>query len=354
MLGSQSTAITWKVFYELCDTIGYTLKPIFPDWVMEEDKKRKDVINSYDMFLLMGFEKINSLDVNENEGADIIFDLQSEYCPEYLRESYDFIYDGGTLEHVFHIPNALDNIHKILKKGGTVIHDVALANWVDHGYYSFSPILFRDHYNSRHYHINSMFMFGYGNGIQSQEISPDCRFIDCQKWISECVKDRNVLLVCIATKPSTDFEKKTLLQEDCQSDNMECFLDSANRSRRIKMLINLIAQNEIRSPIAIYGIGETQQHIIAELARNGLVNKVHCIYDRDAETQGMKLESYRCKIPVLDINRIQEDNICTVVIASFSRHAEEIYERIRYLEEQGIQIIRLQKMKLEPKYKYIK
>jgi hypothetical protein len=63
------------------------------------------------------------------------------------------VFDGGTMEHVFHVPNYLANVHKLLKVGGYVIHQSPSNNYVDHGFYQFSPTFFADYYLENKYRL---------------------------------------------------------------------------------------------------------------------------------------------------------------------------------------------------------
>jgi hypothetical protein len=100
----------------------------------------------------LGFEKITSLDVDPYEGANIIFDLNKLNAPCM---KFDCIIDGGTLEHVFHLPNALNNIHNMLNEDGRIIHFSPVNNYVDHGFVQFSPCFFCDYYTKNQYTINT-------------------------------------------------------------------------------------------------------------------------------------------------------------------------------------------------------
>ena len=93
-------------------------------------------------FRLMGFEKAEALDVFNYEGADIIADLNEPVLGHDDR--YDLIYNGGTLEHTSHPVNALINTARMLKPGGLLIHQTPMNNYVNHGYFQVSPILFFD------------------------------------------------------------------------------------------------------------------------------------------------------------------------------------------------------------------
>jgi hypothetical protein len=84
--------------------------------------------------------------VSDYAGADILFHLNTaERAPE-LRSRFGVVLNGGTLEHVFHVPNALANISDMLQTDGSVLHVMPLNNWVDHGFYQFSPTLGFDYY----------------------------------------------------------------------------------------------------------------------------------------------------------------------------------------------------------------
>ncbi len=96
---------------------------------------------------------VKSLDASDYEGADFIHDLNIPDLPEELISKFDMIFDGGTIEHVFHIPNVLKNIYAMLKVGGIIIHCSPSNNYIDHGFYQFSPTFFMDYYTSNHFEI---------------------------------------------------------------------------------------------------------------------------------------------------------------------------------------------------------
>jgi SAM-dependent methyltransferase len=83
--------------------------------------------------------------------------LNAPLAPKFFN-SFDAIYDGGTLEHVFDVPRALANIHSLLKVGGRVMHASPVSNYVDHGLYCFSPTLFWDYYAANGYEVNQCLM----------------------------------------------------------------------------------------------------------------------------------------------------------------------------------------------------
>ena len=57
---------------------------------------------------------------------------------------YDVVLNGGTLEHVFHTAHALANALRMAGDGGLFMHFGPMNNYVDHGFYQFSPTLIFD------------------------------------------------------------------------------------------------------------------------------------------------------------------------------------------------------------------
>jgi len=110
---------------------------------------------------VLGFEDIQSMDASSYEGADFVHDLNTLPPPNDLVGACDCIFDGGTVEHVFHLPNALANIHHMLKPGGRIIHIAPSSNHIDHGFYMFSPTLFWDYYRANRYEIDVCEVFRY-------------------------------------------------------------------------------------------------------------------------------------------------------------------------------------------------
>lgn len=89
----------------------------------------------------VGFNSIRSLDASDYEGAAIVHDLNTP-LPEHLAGSSGFVYDGGTIEHVFDVATALANTTALLRVGGTLLISAAANNQCGHGFYQYSPELF--------------------------------------------------------------------------------------------------------------------------------------------------------------------------------------------------------------------
>ncbi|MEJ8560575.1 hypothetical protein QTO30_04555 [Yoonia sp. GPGPB17] len=91
-------------------------------------------------FARIGYPPVKSMDASAYEGSDITHDL-NDPLPDDLRGRFDVIIDGGTIEHVFHTPQALDNVFHMLKDDGIFISINGMTGWAGHGFYQFSPEL---------------------------------------------------------------------------------------------------------------------------------------------------------------------------------------------------------------------
>lgn len=84
-----------------------------------------------------GLKKYVSCDINGL--ADEYVDLGVP-LPTALRGKFMSIMNGGTLEHVFDMRQATENIHDALAVGGTVIHTTP-TTWFDHGFVNHNPVM---------------------------------------------------------------------------------------------------------------------------------------------------------------------------------------------------------------------
>jgi hypothetical protein len=106
-----------------------------------------------DLYARLGFDEVESVDVSDFEGCTHTFDLNTPGVPLHLRQRFDAVYNGGTLEHVFDLRAALRNVFELMKVGGVVIHAAPANGWLDHGFYQFSPTLLVDYYVANSFEI---------------------------------------------------------------------------------------------------------------------------------------------------------------------------------------------------------
>lgn len=94
-----------------------------------------------EFFRLLGTKEITTVDRSDFEGANLLHDLNERF-PESHRGQYNFVFDGGTLEHIFNYPTALRNCLELIRPGGHFLTITPASNLMGHGFYQFSPELF--------------------------------------------------------------------------------------------------------------------------------------------------------------------------------------------------------------------
>lgn len=112
---------------------------------MQEDRIRRllDPTKEYceELFSIFGAREIMAVDVSDFEGAQVIHDMNLP-IPDSLDSSFDLVYDGGTLEHIFDLPTALRNTARMVRPRGRFISLTQPNNFCGHGFYQFSPELY--------------------------------------------------------------------------------------------------------------------------------------------------------------------------------------------------------------------
>lgn len=150
-LGRQRVVATYDQVVQMMHEEGYTpcalgieqdLRTNIPSWQHTPAMRfTSDVV----FFKLLGVGSLSAIDISDYERADIIWDLNRP-VPEALVGRFDLVLDGGTVEHVFDVAQAVRNVNRLLRPGGRAIHLSPTSNYIDHGYYQLSPIVFRDYY----------------------------------------------------------------------------------------------------------------------------------------------------------------------------------------------------------------
>lgn len=108
------------------------------------EKLLKEDLTYVDPILrFLGAESVDAMDYSEYEGAKIVQDLNKPLPAEW-NEQFDLIIDGGTIEHVFNVPEALRTLMSLCRVGGHVFLTNPANNQCGHGFYQFCPeLMFR-------------------------------------------------------------------------------------------------------------------------------------------------------------------------------------------------------------------
>jgi hypothetical protein len=120
------------------------VRPILPPHpkVIEFGNQRytagRDFGSTKDFYKSLGFNYL-ALDVNEEMGA-VICDLNVTGHPH----RGELITNNGTSEHIFNQAACFQNAHEMCKTDGIMLHILPFTPWLNHGFYNYNPILFRD------------------------------------------------------------------------------------------------------------------------------------------------------------------------------------------------------------------
>ena len=118
------------------------------------DCRWQGVVSDGYLFKCLGCSEVQSLDRSLAEQASICWDLNRLDIPPGCERRFDVIFDGGTLEHVFNVPNALWAVARMLAPGGRVLHAAPADNYLGHGYYQLAPQLLADFYRANGFRID--------------------------------------------------------------------------------------------------------------------------------------------------------------------------------------------------------
>jgi hypothetical protein len=98
----------------------------------------------------------HSIDVCPGLKNTEILDLNFDVLPDHMRGSFDVLFNFGTTEHIFNQWNCFEVMHDALKVGGVAYHQLPASGYLDHGYYCYTPLFFRELAEANGYTIEEM------------------------------------------------------------------------------------------------------------------------------------------------------------------------------------------------------
>ena len=123
-------------------------------------------------------------------------------------KKYDFIYDGGCTEHIFNVPQVLENIIDFLEVGGIFCGVTPNNNLSGHGMYQFSPELFLSCF-TKTYGMEIIHMWIAIAGSEDLDSWIDVynnKYTDSNRTTQKFDSSEGVYVVVIARKVSDDRE----------------------------------------------------------------------------------------------------------------------------------------------------
>lgn len=111
------------------------------------------------------FSDITELTNMEYAGFDVcpapytdIVDLNFDALEVKHRSHYDVVLNFGTTEHIFNQWNSFEVMHEALKVGGVLYCVLPMSAYLDHGYYCYTPLFFKDLAKSNDYELIDLFI----------------------------------------------------------------------------------------------------------------------------------------------------------------------------------------------------
>ncbi|MCK1597300.1 class I SAM-dependent methyltransferase [Bradyrhizobium sp. 164] len=96
----------------------------------------------------LGAQNIVSIDASAFEGASVIHDFNLP-IPSDMHEKFDTFLDFGSIEHIFDVAQAVDNIVNLVRPGGHVLIATNANGFPAHGLYQYSPEFFYSLFSKR-------------------------------------------------------------------------------------------------------------------------------------------------------------------------------------------------------------
>ncbi len=311
----------------LIDT--YSLENLMDEFQINFDrnllrKMRGGEIDSVELLKLFS-EEVHALDYSGYEGADIIFDLNSESTPSELVNRFEMVIDGGTLEHVFNVKNAINHMNRFLKKDGIIYHMVPANGWMGHGFYNFSPSFFEDAYGPQSgFRLEKLNFCSWSwKNDESPKffVSQDCRFFQTTKemdsYLYNCTGDMKTTLLCVAQKMDSEIFSWCPMQRMYR----RIYLSEEINKFTIG---NILSEFNDGKSFALWGAGAWGERIFDLLCENGISNANLTIFDLDVDKIGKNKHGVDVLYPTAErLGQFEKIVICSI------NYENEIYEKLK-------------------------
>jgi SAM-dependent methyltransferase len=134
-----------------------------------------------------------------------LFDLNRDSA----KETFDLVMNFGTTEHVLNQWNAMQVIHDACRPGGIIFHDLPMAGYLDHGYFNYNPMLFRQLAEANGYAVRRMLMSVHGGVSIRERLAPRYEDLHVEVSTTEAAADRKIpdagLLVILEKRNDAPF-----------------------------------------------------------------------------------------------------------------------------------------------------
>jgi len=162
-IGKSTLKIFEKLFREGFFNEINSVMEIGSQEITVEDKE--DLLNilidvrfAKNLYALLGIKEYECIDSDGKFGAHI-FDLNKEIDKEYdYKKQFDLVTNHGTTEHVFNQYSCFKNIHNLTKVGGYMFHGVPFIGCINHCFYMYQCLFFKNLARDNNYEIKGMWI----------------------------------------------------------------------------------------------------------------------------------------------------------------------------------------------------
>ena len=235
---------------------------------------------------------------------------------------FDYVIDGGTIEHVFNFPKVLENIFKLLKPGGTFIFDQPVMVYLNHGFYNFSPEVYYEYFKVKKLDTNQFKLYKFNKNDRRfiYEVHNFNNFIFSSLYTSQ---DEYYLVWGSVTKTNhSTFD--AIPYQGSYSDLWE--KDENNRQRLLEIYEN-------NNSIYLYGTGKHSINLLSTIPKQYKC-KVKGVLSNRINDTGKNFKGYK----VFDLSML---NAGDAIIISSEIYQDIIFDRIKHVEESGIKVVKL-------------
>ncbi len=117
------------------------------------------------LFTLLGARQVSSVDASDYEQATHVHDF-NQPIPATLVNRFSVVHDGGTIEHVFNVPQAFKNCMEMVRVGGHFIQVNVANNCMGHGFWQFCPeLIYRIFSRENGFQIKAVLLHELNTGV---------------------------------------------------------------------------------------------------------------------------------------------------------------------------------------------
>jgi len=155
---------------------------------------------------LIKFKNNFSIDIDKKQRPNFLLDITNFNNSKKFFNKADLIYDTGSLGYTYNIIYSLNNLSKILKKNGIIIHSLPSNGYVTTGNVQFNKIFLKNFYNSIRYQIlfaGFAFYQNYFSKFIFFKPSYRCIDIDANPSIRKLSNMKNVIFFVVRKSSQT-------------------------------------------------------------------------------------------------------------------------------------------------------